>query len=77
MTNRRELWVRGNSLIGTVPNLSGMTSLDRLKLANNNLTGGIPAALTLPPNMTWLIIDRNPFGGTVPNLCSLSKLRLL
>ena len=77
MTNMRELWLWGNSLSGTVPNLSGMTSLDKLKLANNNLTGGIPQASTLPPNMTWLIIDRNPFRGTIPNLSSLSRLRLL
>ena len=77
MTNMEELWLWGNSLTGTVPNLSGMTSLVKLKLANNNLTGGVPQASTLPPNMTWLIIDRNPFGGTIPNLSSLSRLKLL
>ena len=77
MTNMEELWLWGNSLTGTVPNLSGMTSLVKLKLANNNLTGGIPQASRLPPNMTWLIIDRNPFGGSIPNLSSLSRLRLL
>ena len=77
MTNMEELWLWGNSLTGTVPNLSGMTSLVKLKLANNNLMGGVPQASTLPPNMTWLIIDRNPFGGSIPNLSSLSRLRLL
>ena len=77
MTNMEELWLWGNSLTGTVPNLSGMTSLVKLKLANNDLTGGVPQASTLPPNMTWLIIDRNPFGGTIPDLSSLSSLRLL
>ena len=77
MTNMEELWLWGNSLTGTVPNLSGMTSLVKLKLANNNLTGGVPQASTLPPNMTWLIIDRNPFGGTIPDLSSLSRLKLL
>ena len=77
MTNMRELWLWGNSLSGTVPDLSGMTSLDKLKLANNDLTGGVPEASTLPPNMTWLIIDRNPFGGTIPDLSSLTRLRLL
>ena len=29
------------------------------------------------PTWTWLIIDRNPFGGTIPDLSSLSRLRLL
>ena len=77
MTNMRELWLWGNSLTGTVPDLSGMTSLEKLKLANNDLTGGVPEASTLPPNMTWLIIDRNPFGGTIPDLSSLTRLKLL
>ena len=77
MTNMEELWLWGNSLTGTVPNLSGMTSLVKLKLANNNLTGGVPAGDMLPPNVTWLIIDSNPFGGPIPDLSSLSRLRLL
>ena len=77
MSNMRQLWLWGNSLSGTVPDLSGMTSLDKLKLANNDLTGGVPEASELPPNVTWLIIDRNPFGGTIPDLSSLTRLRLL
>ena len=77
MTNMRELWLWGNSLTGSIPDLSGMTSLQKLKLANNDLTGGVPGALELPPNMTWLIIDRNPLGGTIPDLSSLSRLKLL
>ena len=27
--------------------------------------------------MTWLIIDRNPLGGTIPDLSSLTRLKLL
>ena len=77
MTDMRELWLWGNSLSGSIPDLSGMSSLERLKLANNRLMGGVPEASRLPPNMTWLIIDRNPLGGGVPDLSSLSSLRLL
>ena len=60
-----------------MPDLSGMTSLDKLKLADNHLTGGVPQASQLPPNITWLIIDRNPFGGPIPDMSPLSRLRLL
>ena len=77
MANMRELWLWGNSLSGSIPDLSGMTSLRKLKLANNDLTGGVPEASELPPNMTWLIIDRNPLGGTIPDLSSLPRLKLL
>ena len=77
MANMTELWLWGNGLSGSVPDLSGMTSLDKLKLANNDLDGGLPTADMLPPNMTWLIIDRNDFGGEIPDLSSLSSLKLL
>ena len=65
------------SLSGSIPNLSGMTSLQKLKLANNMLTGGVPDGSMLPPNMTWLIIDGNPLGGEIPDLRILTSLRLL
>ena len=77
MTNMRELWLWGNSLSGSIPDLSGMSSLQKLKLANNMLTGGVPDGSKLPSNMTWLIIDRNPLGGTIPDLSSLTRLKLL
>ncbi len=77
MTNMTELWLWGNSLSGGIPDLSGMTSLDKLKLANNDLDGGLPTADMLPPNVTWLIIDRNGFDGVIPDLSGLSSLRLL
>ena len=77
MTNMTQLWLWGNSLSGSVPDLSGMTSLDRLKLADNDLTGGVPAGDMLPPIVTWLIIDRNDFGGEIPDLSALASLELL
>ena len=42
MTLVRELWLQGNELSGPIPDLSGMTGLVRLKLQDNNLTGGHP-----------------------------------
>ena len=77
MTNMTELWLWGNSLSGPVPDLSGMTSLDKLKLNWNELDGGVPAGDMLPPDVTWLILDRNDFGGEIPDLSGLSSLFLL
>ena len=77
MNGMRELWLWGNRLSGTIPDLSGMTSLQKLNLGKNDLTGGVPQTSALPPNMTWLVIDRNPLGGTIPDLSSLTSLRLL
>ena len=74
MTNMRELWLWGNRLSGTIPDLSGMTSLQKLKLAGNNLTGGIPAVSELPPNLKWLIINSNPLGGAIPDLSGMTSL---
>ena len=74
MTNMRELWLWGNRLSGTIPDLSGMTSLEKLKLASNKLTGGIPASLGSMSNLKWLIINSNPLKGTIPDLSSMTSL---
>ena len=74
MTNMRESWLWGNKLSGTIPDLSGMTSLQKLKLAKNNLTGGIPVWLGSMSNLKWLIIDTNPLGGTIPDLSGMTSL---
>ena len=66
-----------SGLSGGIPNLSGMTSLDKLKLANNDLTGNVPAGDMLPPSVTWLIIDSNGFDGPIPDLSDLESLKLL
>ena len=74
MTGMRELWLWGNRLSGTIPDLSGMTSLEKLKLGKNNLTGGIPASLGTMSNLKWLIVDTNPLGGTIPDLSGMTSL---
>ena len=77
MTNMRELWLWGNRLSGTIPDLSGMTSLQKLKLSGNNLTGGIPSSLGSMSNLKWLIVQDNPLGGTLPDLSGMTSLTLL
>ena len=61
---------------GPIPNLSGMTSLDRLKLQDNKLTGGVPAWFGEMTNLRYLYLHRNPLRGTIPpELGGMTKLR--
>ena len=60
MTDMKELWLWGNELTGTLPDLSSMTSLERLKL-NGNMVSGFDAA-KLPSGLRWLIAGRDRYG---------------
>ena len=77
MTGMTHLWLWGNMLDGSIPDLNGMTSLVELKLNSNMLSGGVPMADMLPPNATWILLQKNPLGGTIPDLSSLTSLRTL
>ena len=73
-TGMRELWIWGNRLSGTIPDLSGMASLRKLKLGKNDLTGGIPEWLGSMSNLQYLIIDTNHLDGTIPDLSGMTSL---
>ncbi|GMP59434.1 hypothetical protein CsSME_00022716 [Camellia sinensis var. sinensis] len=49
------------------PNFSSITSLQRLILANNNLTGTIPNELTTLPNLRELDVSNNRLYGNIPS----------
>ena len=79
LSNLRVLNLHSNSHSGSIPDLSGMTSLEELYLANNDLTGSIPTWLNGMTNMEELWLWGNSLTGTVPNLSgmtSLDKLKL-
>ena len=75
MTDMTELWLWGNMLTGALPDLSGMMSLERLKL-NGNMVSGFDAAM-LPSGLRWLIIGETDMGSTAPDLSSLMSLTTL
>ncbi|OVA16198.1 Protein kinase domain [Macleaya cordata] len=55
-------------LIGTIsPEFSSIKSLQRLVLADNNLTGSIPKELTTLPNLKILDVSNNQLSGKVPS----------
>ncbi|XP_073286215.1 receptor protein kinase TMK1-like [Primulina huaijiensis] len=57
----------GMSLSGTIsPNISQITTLQRLILSNNFLTGAIPNELTNLPDLTVLDVSDNQIYGPVP-----------
>ncbi len=80
-----EIVLKDNNLSGTLPNLSALTSLEKLELHNlkseetvtpNKLTGTIPnlSALT---NLQTLNLARNQLSGTIPDLSALTQLQVL
>ena len=75
MADMRELWLWGNMLTGALPDLSDMTSLERLKL-NGNAVSGVDAAM-LPGGLRWLIIGETDMDSTAPDLSSLMSLTTL
>ena len=78
MSNMRELWLWGNRLSGTIPDLSGMSNLERLRLSSNNLTGRIPAELSGLSSLTLLTLQHNGLTGVIPpRLSDLSDLEWL
>ncbi len=75
-----QLSIPQNSLSGTIPDLSGLTSLENLSLAGNSLDGTIPAWLGNLTSLQTLYLWGNELTGGIPdllgNLTSLETLYL-
>ena len=76
MTDLRELWLWGNNLEGTMPDLSGMRSLDKLKLSGNTGLTGFSGA-KLPSGLRWLVASETDVGATAPDLSGLTSMTTL
>ncbi|XP_020529980.1 probable LRR receptor-like serine/threonine-protein kinase At1g67720 isoform X2 [Amborella trichopoda] len=66
LTGLVELWLDGNSLSGSIPDLSDCTNLRIIHLENNRLTGALPSFLTGLPNLAELYVQNNLLSGRVP-----------
>ncbi|KAJ3679525.1 hypothetical protein LUZ60_017536 [Juncus effusus] len=66
LTDLIELYLDGNSLIGTLPDFSGFTSLQIIHLENNELTGSLPSSLAKLPNLKELYVQNNNLSGIIP-----------
>ena len=67
-----------NYIIGNFPKLSVFSSLKRLVLDDNDLSGEIPQDIILPPQLESLSIQHNTLEGGIPksfgNACALHSL---
>ena len=61
LRNLEELWLQGNSLSGPVPKLlaTSNSTLKKLDLSRNGLTGTIPKDFSLNSTLIWLDLSRN------------------
>ncbi|MCY4089393.1 MAG: hypothetical protein OXF62_01125, partial [Caldilineaceae bacterium] len=71
-----ELNLPANGLIGSIPDLSALSSLKYLDLGFNRLSGFIPDMSALV-GLSWLSLDHNQLTGPVPDLSALTGLSRL
>ncbi|EYU26052.1 hypothetical protein MIMGU_mgv1a020891mg, partial [Erythranthe guttata] len=62
-----ELWLDGNSFIGTIPDMSDLVNLKILHLENNQLTGSLPSYLGKLPYLQELYVQNNSLSGEIPS----------
>ncbi|XP_019438325.1 PREDICTED: probable LRR receptor-like serine/threonine-protein kinase At1g67720 isoform X1 [Lupinus angustifolius] len=62
-----ELWLDGNFLTGSLPDMSNLINLKILHLENNKLSGSLPSYLGTLPNLQALFIQNNSFSGEIPS----------
>ncbi|XP_021667471.2 probable LRR receptor-like serine/threonine-protein kinase At1g67720 isoform X2 [Hevea brasiliensis] len=66
MEELTELWLDGNFLTGTLPDMSHLVNLKIVHLENNKLSGSLPKYLGGLPTLRELYIQNNSFSGEVP-----------
>ncbi|KAE9587803.1 hypothetical protein Lal_00022040 [Lupinus albus] len=67
MESLTELWLDGNLLTGSLPDMSNLINLKILHIENNKLTGSLPSYLGTLPNLQALFIQNNSFSGEIPS----------
>ncbi|KAJ6841504.1 putative LRR receptor-like serine/threonine-protein kinase isoform X2 [Iris pallida] len=66
MDQLTELWLDGNMLNGSIPDMSSMKNLTIVHLENNRLTGQLPSYFGELPNLRELYVQNNLLSGNVP-----------
>ncbi|PSS13637.1 LRR receptor-like serine/threonine-protein kinase [Actinidia chinensis var. chinensis] len=61
-----ELWLDGNSLTGSIPDMSRLINLKIVHLENNKLSGPLPSYLGRLQNLQELYVQNNSLSGEIP-----------
>lgn len=74
MEKLTELWLDGNSLTGSIPDLSNLINLKIVHLENNKLNGSLPTYLGSLPSLQELYVQNNCFSGDIPRALLARKI---
>ncbi|KAI9125733.1 hypothetical protein K1719_003151 [Acacia pycnantha] len=66
MEELTELWLDGNLITGSLPDMSNLINLKIVHLENNQLSGPLPSYLGSMPSLEALFIENNSFIGEIP-----------
>ncbi|XAR48142.1 Non-specific serine/threonine protein kinase [Bertholletia excelsa] len=61
-----ELWLDGNSLNGSIPDMSSLINLKIVHLENNRLIGPLPSYFGILPSLQELYVQNNSLMGEIP-----------
>ncbi|KAL6292818.1 hypothetical protein ACE6H2_000960 [Prunus campanulata] len=85
LPNLQQLYIAGNDLSGVIPNLSNASTLIKIDLSRNSITGFLPTTLCALTNLQWLnLVENNlkiqtstPEASTLSCLANLRNLTQL
>ncbi|XP_058093804.1 probable LRR receptor-like serine/threonine-protein kinase At1g67720 isoform X2 [Magnolia sinica] len=69
-----KMWLDGNFLTGSIPDMSNLNNLTILHLENNRLTGQLPSYLGDLPSLRELYVHNNSLSGEIPPALLTGKL---
>ncbi|PKA63788.1 Putative leucine-rich repeat receptor-like serine/threonine-protein kinase [Apostasia shenzhenica] len=67
LTAVSKIWLSGNKLTGSIPEMGNLKELTSLRLADNQLTGSIPSSLANLPKIKEIYLQNNKLSGPVPD----------
>ncbi|KAK1561005.1 hypothetical protein Q3G72_033329 [Acer saccharum] len=66
LTSLQNLWLGGNKLSGSIPEMNTLKDLRTLHLENNQFKGSIPRSLFLLKKLNEIFLQNNKFDGKIP-----------